>query len=122
MAKTILIVDASAAMRLMACTALRAAGYATMEASNGQDALNRLKAHKADLIVSEVDMPMVGGLAFATALKMLPQYCFTPVVLLTADPVQAATQKASTAGAKAWVVKPFQPVQLLLAVARLVKP
>lgn len=122
MAKTILIVDDSASLRQVVGIALKGAGYDTVEACDGQDGLNKLKAHKAHLIISDVNMPVMDGLTFVAELKKLPEHRFTPVIMLTTEAGEAMKQKGQAIGAKAWVVKPFQPAQMLLAVAKLVQP
>lgn len=122
MAKTILIVDDSASLRQVVGIALKGAGYDTVEACDGQDGLNKLKTHKAHLIISDVNMPVMDGLTFVAELKKLPEHRFTPVIMLTTEAGEAMKQKGQAVGAKAWVVKPFQPAQMLLAVAKLVQP
>ncbi|MCE1243189.1 response regulator [Oryzomicrobium sp.] len=122
MAKTILIVDDSASLRQVVSIALKGAGYDTVEACDGQDGLNKLKAHKAHLIISDVNMPVMDGLTFVAELKKLSEHRFTPVIMLTTEAGEAMKQRGQAVGAKAWVVKPFQPAQMLLAVAKLVQP
>jgi two-component system chemotaxis response regulator CheY len=122
MAKTIMIVDDSASLRQVVSIALKSAGYETVEACDGKDALSKLDGRKLHLIISDVNMPNMDGLTFVRAAKQLPAYKFTPVIMLTTEVSDAKKQEGQAAGAKAWVVKPFQPAQMLTAVSKLVLP
>lgn len=122
MAKTIMIVDDSAALRQVVSIALKGAGYDVVEACDGKDALAKLDGRKLHLIISDVNMPNMDGITFLKAAKQLPAYRFTPVIMLTTEAGDAMKQQGQAAGAKAWVVKPFQPAQMLTAVAKLVLP
>lgn len=122
MPKTIMIVDDSASLRQVVCIALRGAGYDAIEARDGQDALNKLTGQKVHLIVSDVNMPNMDGISFVKAVKALPAYRFTPIVMLTTESQAEKKAQAQAAGAKAWVLKPFNPTQLLAVVQKLVLP
>lgn len=122
MAKTILIVDDSASMRQVVGIALQAAGYDVIEGRDGKDALFKLTGQKVHLIISDVNMPVMDGIAFLKAVKQMPAYKFTPVIMLTTESEESKKREGQAAGARAWVVKPFQPAQLLDAVQRLCLP
>jgi len=122
MAKTIMIVDDSTSMRQVVAIALKGAGYDVLEGTDGEDALSRLKGQKVNLVISDVNMPRMDGFDFIKALKQRPEYRFTPVIMLTTETDESKRQTGKAAGAKAWVVKPFKPEQLLAAVATLVLP
>ncbi|OZI66983.1 response regulator [Bordetella genomosp. 11] len=122
MAKTILIVDDSASVRQVVGIALRGAGYDVIEGRDGQDALAKLTGQKVHLIISDVNMPQMDGITFLKEVKQLPAYRFTPVIMLTTESQEAKKREGQLAGAKAWVVKPFQPAQLLGAVEKLILP
>lgn len=122
MAKTILIVDDSASVRQVVGIALKNAGYDVIEGSDGKDALAKLTGQKVHLIISDVNMPNMDGISFVKEVKKLPAYKFTPVIMLTTESQEAKKQEGQAAGAKAWVVKPFQPPQLLTAVSKLILP
>ena len=122
MAKTIMIVDDSASMRQVVGITLRGAGYEVLEGVDGVDALARLHGQKVHLIISDVNMPNMDGISFVKAVKLLPAYKFTPIIMLTTESEEAKKLQGQAAGAKAWVVKPFQPAQLLVAVQRLCLP
>lgn len=122
MSKTILMVDDSASLRQVVAIALKGAGYDVIEASDGKDALSKLDGRKINLIISDVNMPVMDGISFAKAAKELPAYRFTPIIMLTTESGDDMKAKGKAAGVKAWVVKPFQPPVLLDAVAKLILP
>ncbi len=122
MAKTILVVDDSASIRQLVGYVLRGAGYDVIEGCDGKDALSKLTGQKVHLIISDVNMPNLDGIGLVKAVKQLPNYKFTPIIMLTTESQQAKRQEGRDAGAKAWVVKPFEPTQLLGAVEKLVLP
>ena len=122
MAKTILIVDDSASVRQVVGIALKGAGYDVIEGCDGRDALGKLTGQKVHLIISDVNMPNMDGITFVKNVKAMPAYRFTPVIMLTTESQEAKKREGQLAGAKAWVVKPFQPPVLLSAVEKLVLP
>jgi two-component system chemotaxis response regulator CheY len=122
MAKSIMIVDDSASLRQVVSIALKGAGYEVLEACDGKDALGKLDGRKLHLIISDVNMPNMDGISFVKAAKQLPAYKFTPIIMLTTEAGDGKKQEGQAAGAKAWVVKPFQPAQMLTAVSKLVLP
>lgn len=122
MAKQIMIVDDSASIRMVVGIALRGAGYEVIEAKDGQDALNKLSGQKVNLIISDVNMPIMDGITFVRAVKQLPNYRFTPIIMLTTESDESKKREGQAAGAKAWVVKPFKPDQMLGAVQKLCLP
>jgi two-component system chemotaxis response regulator CheY len=122
MSKTILIVDDSASVRQVVAITLKGAGYDVIEGVDGKDALSKLTGQKIHLIISDVNMPNMDGITFVKELKKLAAYKFTPVIMLTTESQEAKKQEGQAAGAKAWVVKPFQPAQMLAAVSKLILP
>jgi two-component system chemotaxis response regulator CheY len=123
MAKTILIVDDSSSLRTVVKMALTRAGYEVLEAGDGVEGLAQLdKTPKVHLIVSDVNMPNMDGITFVTQVKQHPRHKFTPVIMLTTEGQDAKKEQGRAAGAKAWIVKPFNPPQLLDAVAKLILP
>jgi two-component system chemotaxis response regulator CheY len=122
MAKTIMIVDDSATLRQVVSIALKGAGYDVIEGCDGKDALNKLTGQKVHLIVSDVNMPNMDGITFVQEVKKLPAYKFTPVIMLTTEAGEDKKAAGQAAGAKAWVVKPFKPDQMLTAVSKLILP
>ncbi|TMP27898.1 two-component system response regulator [Pseudoalteromonas rubra] len=119
MSKTILVVDDSDSLRQVVNIALTGAGYQVIEACDGKDALSKLTGNKVHLIISDVNMPNMNGIEFVKNVKQLPQYKFTPVIMLTTENQQSMMEEGKKAGAKAWMVKPFKPAQMLQAVSKL---
>lgn len=122
MAKTIMIVDDSASLRQVVSIALKGAGYDVIEACDGRDALSKLTGQKVNLIISDVNMPNMDGITMVQEIKKLAAYKFTPIIMLTTESQEDKKKQGQAAGAKAWVVKPFQPQQMLDAVAKLIMP
>lgn len=109
----ILAVDDSASMRQMVSFTLQGAGYEVVEASDGQDALNKAKQGQVDLVLSDVNMPVMDGIALIKNLRSLPSYKFTPILMLTTESAADKKSEGKAAGATGWIVKPFNPDQLL---------
>ena len=122
MAKTVLIVDDSASIRQVVGIALKNAGYDVIDAANGQDGLSKLTGQRVHLIISDVNMPVMDGITFLKQVKTKPEYKFTPVIMLTTESAEDKKAQGQAAGAKAWVVKPFKPDQMLAAVSKLIAP
>jgi two-component system chemotaxis response regulator CheY len=122
MAKTIMIIDDSMSLRQVVGIALTSAGYDVLEACDGRDALAKLTGQKIHLMLCDVNMPNMDGIAFLKALREVPNYKFTPVIMLTTEAGEDKKREGQAAGARAWVVKPFKPEQLLHAVSKLILP
>ncbi|MCC7122089.1 MAG: response regulator [Gammaproteobacteria bacterium] len=110
---SILAVDDSASMRQMVTFTLKGAGYDVIEAIDGQDALTKARGKQADIILTDVNMPNMDGIALIRELRKLPQYKFTPMLLLTTESAADKKAEGKAAGATGWLVKPFNPDQLL---------
>ena len=122
MSKTIMIVDDSSSLRVVVSIALSGAGYNVIEASDGRDAIFKLKGKKINLIISDVNMPNMDGISFVKAVKEMPDFKFTPILMLTTESQEEKKREGQAAGARAWMVKPFKPEQLVAAVQKLVLP
>lgn len=120
MTKTILIVDDSPSLRQVVGIVLKGAGYDLLEAGNGAEGLERLDGRKINLIISDVNMPRMDGISFVREVKKLANYRFTPIMMLTTESETQKKEEGRAAGAKAWMVKPFVPAQMLTAVSKLV--
>lgn len=122
MGKTILIVDDSSSLRQVVTITLRGAGFDVIEASDGEVAVSKLDGRKIHLVISDINMPNMDGISFVKEMKQRPAYKFTPVVMLTTESQEARKREGQAASAKAWVIKPFQPAQMLSVVSRLIQP
>jgi two-component system, chemotaxis family, chemotaxis protein CheY len=122
MAKTVLVIDDSASLRQLVRMSLQSAGYDVVEADDGSTALTKLDGRKLHLAVCDVNMPKLDGISFVKQARAKQEYRFLPVIMLTTESQEAKKLEGKAAGAKAWIVKPFQPAQLLDAVAKLCLP
>ena len=120
--KTIMIIDDSPSIRQVVNLTLRKVGYDVIEASDGEDGLKKLFGQKVNLIVCDVNMPKMDGITFLKNLKAMPNYKYMPVIMLTTESQEAKKQEGKLAGAKAWVVKPFKPEQMIEAIEKLMLP
>lgn len=122
MPKRIMIIDDSASLRQVVSIALEDAGYEVVEAENGKSALALLKEDKVNLVICDVNMPVMDGITFVKKVKEIPNYRFLPIIMLTTESSENRKLEGQEAGAKAWVVKPFKPEQMLEAVSKLIMP
>ena len=117
MAKTIMTVDDSPSVRQVIGFTLRNAGYDVIEATDGQDALARLKG-PVHLVLTDLNMPKMDGIELIRNLRGNPVYKYTPVIMLTTESQDTKKQAGKAAGATGWIVKPFSPPDLLAVLKR----
>jgi two-component system chemotaxis response regulator CheY len=122
MAKTIMIVDDSASIRMVVRLTLEGKGFDVIDACDGVEALKKLNGVKIHLLITDVNMPNMDGITLVQEAKKLPTYKFTPMMMLTTEVSEDKKMQGRSAGAKAWLVKPFQPPVLLNAVSKLILP
>jgi len=108
MARMVMTVDDSTSMRQMVKATLLSAGYDVVEYADGQEAL----------VITDVNMPRMDGITLVSELRSLPTYRLTPVLLLTTESSMEKKMEGKKAGATGWIVKPFNPAQLLATLAR----
>jgi len=120
MAKTILAVDDSASIRQMVSFALKGAGYEVVEAVDGEDALDKARNHNVSLILTDINMPRMDGLALVKSLRVLPRYKIAPILMLTTESSDVMKAQGRAAGATGWLVKPFDPKRLLDVVRKVI--
>ena len=118
MAKTILSVDDSASMRQMVKLTLAGAGYDILEACDGKDALAKAGAADVHMVVTDLNMPNMDGLALIRELRKLPNYKGVPIIFLTTESDEGKKAEAKQSGATAWITKPFKQEQLLAIVKK----
>lgn len=115
---TILSVDDSNSIRQMVGFTLKQAGYDVLEAVDGRDALGIAKQKAVNLVITDINMPNMDGISLIRELRALPSYKFTPILTLTTESGQDKKQAGKAAGATGWIVKPFNPDQLLATVKK----
>ena len=113
---SILAVDDSASMRQMVSFALKSAGHDVVEAADGEQALALAKTRKVNLVITDVNMPKMDGITLIRELRSLPDYRFTPILMLTTESAPEKKQQGKEAGATGWLVKPFNPDQLIATI------
>lgn len=118
MSKRILTVEDSTSLREMISFTLNGAGYEVAEAEDGQAALDRLKGFRADLVITDLNMPNMNGIELTRTLRADPAYRFVPIIFLTTESQLQKKQAAKEVGATGWIVKPFKPDQLLQVVRK----
>jgi two-component system chemotaxis response regulator CheY len=116
--RTILTVDDSASIRQMVKLTLTSGGYDVIQAVDGNDGLAQAKKSRADMVITDLNMPGMNGLALIREIRKLPTYVGVPIIFLTTESDAALKQEAKAAGATGWIVKPFQQDQLLGAVRK----
>jgi two-component system chemotaxis response regulator CheY len=126
MEKLILFVDDSPTMRSSVTFCLRNAGYRVTEAEDGEDALDKLQSIKDEdqplaLIITDINMPRMDGITFIKKVKETDMK-FIPILVLSTESEESVIEEGRAAGASGWLLKPFQPEQLLWAVKKVVWP
>ncbi len=115
---TILAVDDSPTLRQMISMTLRNAGHAVIEAKDGQEGLHCAQQQTVDLVLTDVNMPIMNGISLVKELRHLDSYRFTPILILTTESSAEMKQQGKAAGATGWLVKPFNPEKLLATIKR----
>jgi two-component system chemotaxis response regulator CheY len=118
--KTALVVDDSATMREMVSYTLKQAGFEAMTGGNGQEALDKLTGQSLDLIITDLNMPVMDGLTFIKAVRARDEYKAVPILMLTTESQAEMKVQGKAAGATGWLVKPFNPEMLLQVIGKVV--
>jgi two-component system, chemotaxis family, chemotaxis protein CheY len=116
--RRILAVDDSASMRQIVSVALKKAGYDVVLTSDGAEALEFARREAVDLVITDVNMPNMDGIALVRELRQLDSYRLTPLLVLTTETSPEKKQQGKSAGATGWVVKPFSPERMLATIAK----
>lgn len=118
---SILTVDDSVSMRQMVTFTLKGAGFNVLEAADGREALARAKEKDVNLLLIDLNMPNMDGISLVRALRELPQYKRTPMLILTTESSDAMKAAGKAAGATGWLVKPFDPLKLIEVVKKVIR-
>lgn len=121
MAKTALIVDDSASMRQMVGFTLQDRGFTVTEACDGKDALTKANGKSFNIVITDVNMPNMDGITLIRELRTQETFKFTPILMLTTESQESKKQEGKAAGATGWMVKPFNPDQLMSVVNKVVR-
>jgi len=117
---TILTVDDSTSMRQMVSFTLTQAGYDVLEAVDGVEGLEKALSNRFNLVITDVNMPRMDGITLVKELRALANYRFTPILLLTTEAGADKKKQGKEAGATGWLVKPFNPDQLLNTIKKVI--
>jgi len=118
--QSILAVDDSASMRQMLAFTLKSAGYNVIEAGDGQEAFDKARGQRIDLVLTDQNMPRMDGLTLVKSLRALPTFSGTPILILTTESSDEMKAKGKAAGATGWLVKPFDPTKLLEVIKKVI--
>ncbi|SEO54374.1 two-component system, chemotaxis family, response regulator CheY [Salinihabitans flavidus] len=118
MRQKILAVDDSRTMRGMLEQALTTAGYDVELAEDGKQGLEKLENDKPDLAITDINMPRLDGFGFIEGVRNQPFLRGLPILVLTTESAPELKERARSAGATGWIVKPFDEVKLVAAIRR----
>lgn len=116
--KKIMVVDDSVSMRQMVVFTLRQGGFETVEATQGQEALSKLQSTPVDLMITDLNMPVMDGITLIRNARKLPSMKNKPILMLTTEGLGTKKEEGKAAGATGWIVKPFDPAKLLQTIAK----
>jgi two-component system, chemotaxis family, chemotaxis protein CheY len=120
MGNTIMTVDDSASVRQMVSFTLKEAGYQVIEAADGRDAISKMNGSQINLVVTDLNMPNMDGIELIKNIRANPKYKFIPILMLTTESQTEKKMEGKKAGATGWIIKPFQPQQLLSVVKKVI--
>lgn len=119
MGKTVLVVDDSVSMRQMVSFTLTGAGYEVIEAGDGKEAVDILNGgSKPHLVITDLNMPNMDGISLIKAVRGMAAHKFTPILMLTTESSADKKKEGQNAGATGWIVKPFNPEQMLATIKK----
>ena len=118
MSMKILTVDDSRTMRDMLRMALSGAGFEVVQAVDGVDGLDVLERETPDVVITDINMPKMDGFGFIEGARQKDRFRVTPILVLTTESDPEKKQRAKSAGATGWIVKPFDPVKLVDVIRR----
>lgn len=118
---TVLAVDDSPSIRQMIKVVLGPAGHTVIEAGDGAEGLAKAKSASLNLVITDLNMPVMNGLEMIKQLRTLPACTGVPILFLSTESDEGIKQQAKAAGATGWITKPFKPEQLLAVAGKLVR-
>ena len=120
MTRTVLTVDDSKSIRDMVAFTLEAAGYRVIGAENGAEGLKQLQGAAIDLIITDLNMPVMNGFDFIRAARRTPRGAGVPILMLTTESDPSKKSEGKDAGATGWINKPFDAEKLVAVAKKLV--
>jgi two-component system chemotaxis response regulator CheY len=123
MPKTILVVDDQKSIRALLANIFKVAGYDVVEAEDGGKALDILSdGEKVDLIITDLNMPVMNGIEFIWEARKLSSHLFTPIFMLTTEAEKSRLSDFESVSTEMWLEKPIQPVIILNNVTKVLPP
>lgn len=119
MTKTVLTIDDSKSVRDMVAFTLEPEGYRVVGAADGSEGLSQLRAEKPDLVITDLNMPVMDGISFIESARKDPSGAGIPIVMLTTETAPDMKAKGKAAGATGWIDKPFEAPKLLAVAKKL---
>jgi two-component system chemotaxis response regulator CheY len=116
--QTILIADDSSTIRQLVSYSFKKAGYNIIEAIDGMDALEKLAKNQVDLLLIDLNMPKMNGFKLAKEVRTIGKYKYVPILILTTESQLSSKEEGKAIGVTGWIVKPFEPEQLIKVVKR----
>ena len=116
--QSVLAVDDSPSIRSLVSYVLEQAGFDVVMAEDGKEALEYAQLHTVDLVLTDINMPNLDGIGLIKGLRALPNYKFVPMLVLTTETDTDMKMKGKAAGATGWIVKPFDPAQLVSTIKK----
>ena len=120
MGKNILLVDDAAVVRHIVSLNLRKSGYDVVEAVNGQDALDKLDSSNVEMVITDLNMPIMDGIELIKQIRKSIKFKFMPILMLTTVSQEEKKLEGKQAGASAWIFKPFHAHELISMVRKYV--
>lgn len=121
MSKTIMIADDSESIRELLEMTLVKEGYHVIKTVDGSDAMLQLNGQHIDLVITDLNMPVMDGIDLIREIRKTERYATTPVLFLTTESQASRKDEARVAGATGWIVKPFMPERLLSVIQKVIR-
>jgi len=118
LSKLILTVDDSASMRMLLRATLVKQGYRIEAANDGVHGFDRMHEVDPDLLITDINMPNMDGFELIEAVRAVPQFRGTPILVLSTEFSDEKKGRARSAGATGWITKPFEAEKLGAAIRR----
>jgi len=121
MSKKVLLVDDSVTVRQSVAYVMEQNNFVVTQGVYGVDGVSKAKSDKFDLIITDINMPNMNGIGLIKEVRNLPEYRFTPILVLTTESEASKVQEGKEAGATGWLVKPFNSEKLLATIAKVLR-
>jgi two-component system chemotaxis response regulator CheY len=116
----VLTVDDSRTILAMLHHTLSNAGFEVLQAEDGQQGLDVLKREKVDIVITDINMPVMDGIQFIRQIRSSGTHNSLPILILTTETSQDKRDQGRAAGGTGWIVKPFDPEKLIQVIHKVV--